>query len=323
MPLPDKLPAYRDLPVVEVFGRSYRSAWGVFGAEDELGTWNTVTPERARAAAGLVRSGHRFALDLPLDEPDPPLFHFRHAYRHVIEECSAGLNISYDDHLDGFFPQTSTQWDGLRHVCTPTHFYNGRPQSEVLAPGNTTIGVQKLVEHGLVTRGVLLDVEQHLSAQGKTISYDGAPFEISADDLVQTARAQGVEIRPGDVLLFRTGFLSWFRSAPRPVREALAHNLQTPGLEPGAATAEYLWDLHIAAIASDTVAIERWPVDPPRGFLHFQLITFFGMTLGEMWWLDDLARDCRADGRWDFMLVSVPLHVPGGVGSPANAIAIR
>jgi hypothetical protein len=321
--MPEKLPFYRDLPPVEVFGRSYRSAWGVFGADDELGTWNTVTPERALAAAKLVQSGRRFALDLPLNEPDPPLFHFRHAYRHVIEECSRGLNVSYDDHLEGFFPQTSTQWDGLRHVCTPTHFYNGRPHAEVLAPGSQTLGVQRLVSHGLVTRGVLLDVERHLSSQGRAIAYDGEPFEFSVDDLMQTARAQGVEIRTGDVLLFRTGFLRWLRQAPRETREALARDLKAPGLQPDGGVGEYLWDLHVAAIASDTVAVERWPFVPQRGFLHFQLITFFGMTLGELWWLDDLAQDCARDGRWDFMLVSVPLHVPGGVGSPPNAIAVK
>jgi kynurenine formamidase len=225
--------------------------------------------------------------------------------------------------LDGFFPQTSTQWDGLRHVCTPTHFYNGRPQAEVLAPGSRTLGVQRLVNHGLVTRGVLLDVERHLSSQGKAIDYTNTPFEISADLLEQTARAQNVELRAGDVVLFRTGWLDWLRKAPRETREALAHALQAPGLQPDGDIPEYLWDRHVAAIATDTVAVERWPFDPPRGFMHFQLITFFGMTLGEMWWLDDLARDCHADGRWEFLLVSVPLHVPGGVGSPANAVAVK
>jgi hypothetical protein len=47
------------------------------------------------------------------------------------------------------------------------------------------------------------------------------------------------------------------------------------------------------------------------------------MNLGEMWWLQDLADDCAADGVWEFMAVSSPLNIPGGVGSPPNAVAIK
>jgi len=58
-------------------------------------------------------------------------------------------------------------------------------------------------------------------------------------------------------------------------------------------------------------------------FLHFWLIPCLGMTIGELWWLDDLADACAADGRWIFQLVSAPLNVRGGVGSPPNALAIK
>lgn len=322
MPLPDRLPAFAELAEIEVLGRTLRSAWGVFGPDDELGTWNLVTPEKVKEAASLVKKGRVFNLDLPLNEPEPPLFEFRGAYRQTIEDVSSGLKIAYDDRLDHFFPQTSSQWDGHRHVCLPTHFYNNHPQDDVLRPGSATLGIQNLAEHGLVTRGVLLDVERHLKAQGRTWDPHGS-FEFTADDLRATAKAQGVEIRPGDVLLFHTGWLRWLREAPRPTREALAHHLEAPGLRPDGDTAEYLWELHIAAIATDTVAVERWPIDPARGFLHIQLIALFGMNLGEMWWLQDLAEDCAADGVWEFMLVSSPLNLPGGVGSPPNAVAIK
>lgn len=322
MPLPSRLPAYHDLPEVEVLGRTLRSAWGVFGQDDELGTWNLVTPDKVREAAALVRKGAVFNLDLPLNEPDPPLFEFRGAYRQSIEEVSGGLKLAYDDRLDNFFPQTSSQWDGHRHVGIPGSFYNGRSQGDVLRPGNATLGIQNLAAHGIVTRGVLLDVERYLRSKGTTWEPNGS-FEFTADDLRATAQAQGVEVRPGDVLLFHTGWLRWLRSEPRATREALAHDLKAPGLRPDGDTAEYLWNLHIAAIATDTVAVERWPIDPARGFLHIQLIALFGMNLGEMWWLQDLADDCAADGVWEFMLVSSPLNIPGGVGSPPNAVAIK
>jgi len=322
MPLPERLPKFAELPEVDALGRKLRPAWGVFGQGDELGTWNLVTPDKVREAATLARTGRVFNLNLPLNEPDPPLFEFRGAYRHVIREIPQAPKIAFDDHLDGFYLQGSSQWDGHRHIALPTHFYNGRPQEEVLAEGSTTLGIQNLAERGIVTRGVLLDVERHLRSQGRSWEQLSA-FEFTADDLRATARAQGVEIRPGDVLLFNTAWLKWLREQPRSTVEALAKNLTAPGLQPDGDTAAYLWDLHIAAVASDTVAVERMPVDPARGFLHIQLIAMFGMNLGEMWWLQDLADDCAADGVWEFLLVSAPLNLPGGVGSPANAVAIK
>jgi hypothetical protein len=48
-----------------------------------------------------------------------------------------------------------------------------------------------------------------------------------------------------------------------------------------------------------------------------------GLPLGEFWVLDELADDCAADGRHEFMLVAPPLNIPGAVGSPMNPIAIK
>jgi hypothetical protein len=89
--------------------------------------------------------------------------------------------------------------------------------------------------------------------------------------------------------------------------------------------AAYLWNLHIAALATDAIAVEAWPpvVTADRGFLHINLITYFGMNLGEMWDVDALAADCAADGVYEFMLTSAPLNIRGGVGSPPNALALK
>jgi kynurenine formamidase len=91
---------------------------------------------------------------------------------------------------------------------------------------------------------------------------------------------------------------------------------------------EYLWNSHAAAIASDTFAVEAFPADRsaqthPFGFLHNMLIGQLGMALGELWWLADLAHDCAADGIYEMFLVSAPMNAPGGIGSPANAVAIK
>ena len=72
------------------------------------------------------------------------------------------------------------------------------------------------------------------------------------------------------------------------------------------------------------LAARRWgAADAPFGFLHRVLIGQFGMALGELWSLDDLAADCVEDGVHEFFLTSAPLNVPGGIGSPPNALAIK
>ena len=65
------------------------------------------------------------------------------------------------------------------------------------------------------------------------------------------------------------------------------------------------------------------PGDPAVGSLHRRLIPMLGFVVGELLDLGPLASLCAADSRWDFMFVAAPLNLPGGVGSPANAVAIR
>ena len=96
-----------------------------------------------------------------------------------------------------------------------------------------------------------------------------------------------------------------------------------PGLDASAATAGWLWDRRIAAVAADNPALEALRVDATDGFQHRRLIALQGMAIGELWDLEELSQDCAADGVYEFMLVSAPLNVPGAVGSPANAYAIK
>jgi len=60
-----------------------------------------------------------------------------------------------------------------------------------------------------------------------------------------------------------------------------------------------------------------------RSYGDSRLIAQFGLALGELWWLADLAADCAQDGRYEAFFAAAPLNVPGGIGSPANALAIK
>src|SRR3954452_15157077 len=96
-------------------------------------------------------------------------------------------------------------------------------------------------------------------------------------------------------------------------------DLRAVGIEHTEEMARYLWDAHVSAIVSDSPAVEVWPPDEsaaaaPFGFLHTILIGQFGMAIGELWWLADLAEDCRRDGVVTMLVTSAPLHVAGGIG---------
>jgi kynurenine formamidase len=316
-----ELPSYADLPPAAGGGRS---AWGLFGEQDNLGLVNLMTPERIAAAARLVRRGQVFCLDMPLGSIAPALATFRGAPRHHVlhQPGTAG----FDDVYDNLFPQASSQWDSLAHVgYAPDQMYNGVTEQQVLAGERNTI--DHWARHGIAGRAVLLDAERAIRAAGRP--YDpGDGVAIGADDLELARRQAGVEFAPGDIILLHTGFAAWYVRQPTQVKNRLHGNVVAPGVAHTEAVCEYLWNSHAAAIACDTFGVEVFPADRsaqahPFGFLHNMLIGQFGMALGELWWLADLAADCAADGIHEMFLVSAPLNAPGGIGSPANAVAIK
>lgn len=56
--------------------------------------------------------------------------------------------------------------------------------------------------------------------------------------------------------------------------------------------------------------------------LHQYFLSLFGTHIGELWDLKALSKKCAELKRYSFLLTSIPLNVPGGIGSPPNALAI-
>jgi len=312
------LPSYDDLPVASEGGRS---GWGVFGPDDNVGLFNLLTPERVVDAARLIRRGALFPLDAPLDAFTPPIAATRGIPRHRVLHTPG--TIFFDDVYDNFYPQGSSQWDSLGHVgYAADAFYNGATEEDV------TTGRRNTIDHwarrGLAGRAVVLDMARTLAEAGRP--YDpGTSTAFSVEDVELARERAGVELRPGDILLVHTGFAAWYLDQPQTVRARFSREPTTPGLASGEDMCRYLWNAHVAAVASDTFAVEVFPPDltRPTAFLHRILIGQFGMALGELWWTEDLAADCAADGVHEVFLVSVPLNAPGAIGSPPNALAIK
>jgi hypothetical protein len=315
------LPSYSELPPAPDGGRS---GWGVFGAEDNLGLVNLMTPERIAAAARLVAKGQVFPLDMPLGSIDPGLARNRGVPRHEVLHRPG--TFAFDDVYDNFYPQASSQWDSLAHVgYAHDQMYNGATEADVLAGRRNSI--DHWARHGIAGRAIVLDVERAMRAAGRHYE-PGEAIALSVDDLELARRQAGAEYAPGDTILLRTGFSGWYLEQSLGARTRMHGNVVAPGVEQSDAMCEYLWNSHATAIASDTFAVEVVPFDAragahPTGFLHRILIGQFGMALGELWWLDDLAADCAADGVYEAFFVSAPMNAPGGIGSTANAVAIK
>lgn len=331
----DALPTYAQLR--ERTDAPPGSSWGLFGADDQVGTLNLLRLNPLQVAAQEVRAGFSYSLDLPSNAISPSLAPTRRPFEHHIFQRTP---FHRDEWLDRFYPQYGSQLDGLRHIAHPDHgFYNGADPGR-FTPTDDLLGIGHLSALPIAGRAVLLDVERHRREQGRPLD-PAAGEAISAKELEATAHSQQTEIRPGDILLLRFGWLGWYRGEATPqTRARLVTEPVHPGLIQSHEVVGWLWDHRISLVAADNFAVECWPArptspfftdeerrtghrDPHSGIMHRALIGLLGMPLGELWNLDPLAAACAADRRWSCLLTVAPLPLVGGVGSPANAIAIR
>lgn len=301
------------------------SNWGRWGAEDRIGTLNHVTPERVRAAAGLVRTGAVFAMGIPLDNKGPQSGLFGGRWNPIHTMLATGTDaiagrfdetnkLRFSDDALNMPVQAATHWDSLGHIFLDDKMYNGLDAKLVDGGGVRELGIEH-TRAKMVGRGVLLDVARH---KGLPWLPDG--YGIGNDELDAVAAAQGVEVRPGDFVILRTGQME------RCLSEG-AWGGFAGGDAPGVRFENCYWsqEREIAAICSDTWGVEVRPnetteVQQPW---HWVVIPAMGLTMGEMFHVKELAEACAADGVYEFLFCGPPLVITGGTGSPINPLAIR
>jgi len=301
--------------------------WGKWGPDDELGTLNYVTPDAIAAAGRLVTRGAVFALGIPLQRDGPQSgtrqrFNPIHAMfrdggdapKTPAEVATAQGYGGSDDWI--VMPlQCATQWDSLAHIFYEGKMWNGYDATLVTSTGAARNSIDK-TKAKLAGRGVLLDV-----ARLKGVRSLEPGYAITVADLEATAAAQKVEVRRGDFLLIRTGHMTRYLDRG----DWRGYDLDDfPGVS--IHTAPWLHARQIAAIASDNYAVEVRPSELLPAFrnpFHVVAIPNMGLTLGEIFFLDELAADCASDGRWEFLFVAPPLPVTRAVGTPINPYAMK
>ena len=298
--------------------------WGRWGPDDEAGTLNFITPADLIAAGKLIRKGKAFSLGLNFDRHGPQKGLWGNRFNPIHTMLATGTDavlglqdkggLRYADDMVSLPMQCGTQWDALGHIFYGEQMWNGYDARLVDVNGAKKNSIDK-VKDRMAGRGVLLDVARHL---GVRFLEDGAAITI--DDLEATAKAQQVEVRRGDFVIVRTGQME----------ERLDSGEwggYAGGDAPGLAfeTADWIHQKEIAAICTDTWGCEVRPNETTEASQpwHWVVIPMIGITMGEIFYLRDLAADCAQDKVYEFFFTAPPLPVSHAVGSPINPMAIK
>lgn len=307
---------------VEQFEAIFESVknWGRWGPDDQLGTMNYITGDTVRRAAGLVRSGRRVSMTIPInkvvgpDNPQPALQFVTQG--HEIPVDSSQVRFGLDFLGMACHGDCHTHVDALCHISYGGLTYNGRDAAAVLTTTGATSQDITAYHEGVVGRGVLLDVPKL-----RGVKWLEPGEAVTRAELEACEEGQGVTLGEGDILVFRTGHhrrrleLGAWDNNPPPIGEGKA------GLHVD--TIPWMHERRIAAFLPDGDG-EAVPsvVDGVTYPIHPLQVVAMGMLVSDSLQFEDLAAACEDENRHEFMVVGLPLRLPGGTGSPWNPIAI-
>ena len=290
------------------------SNWGRWGADDELGAANLITPEKRRAAAALVTEGISISLAhdvIEQDAPDGGVW----LDRQVLRVSPGGASDRYQ-YTGTYHGSIHSHLDSVAcHVMFEGKGYNGVTQESIEAAGACPRGSIHALRDGIVTRGVLFDATL-LPGKATPEGWLEPGTEITWADLEALERIQGVRVEEGDVILLYTG--RWKRRAALgawPISEGVA------GYQ--AEVAYFLKERGVAFIGHDLyndVSPHGFP--PEVGLpLHRLALVSLGVSIFDNLDFERLAEEARRLGRYEFLFTAAPLRIRGGMGSPLNPIA--
>ena len=265
------------------------SNWGRWGDDDELGTLNLITPAKRTQAAALVTAGVTVSLSRSLALGEHETFQRGFENEFALGAQSFGERMAWieEQHRIGYHASPLTHLDALCHIAWDGLTYNGRrfDETATAAGGCTRNGVAPL-KHGIVTRGVLMDLA-------------GAGV-VRIDDIEAWERETGITISAGDALFLRTAGPGGFDNSVMP----------------------FLRERDVALIGADG-GVDGGPIEGRATLpMHVFTLVALGMPLIDGVDLDALAETAVTVNRWEFMFVVAPLPVDNGAGSAVNPVAI-
>ena len=253
------------------------------------------------SAGKIVELSHILTMDMP-NSPNHPPFMFRLTKLHGDTQKGEATTISSDMFTMG--SHNGTHMDGLGHVGCCGMVYGDIHGDSVSTRrgGFEEIGIETV--EPVFCRGVLLDMT--LLRGGESLP---PAYEIPLEELMETAKLEGVEVREGDAVLIRSGWERYWTDNRTYV------GVQDGGPGPSGEAGAWLGNKNIRVTGADTFAYDRRPSNLP---CHLELMVKRKINIMENMRLDELARDKV----YEFMFCALPLRIKGGTGSPIRAIAL-
>ena len=285
------------------------SNWGRWGADDELGAFNLITPTKRATAAALVSEGFTVSLASDaqnyesVDVPCPVRWSMTRASR-----AAASDQIAYPCiHGPG-----TTHLDAFAHVFFDGKMWNGYDVEKLVTMEE---GAKKnsilQMKDGIVTRGVLYDIPRL-----KGVPYLEPGTRITVNDLEAWEKRVGVKVGPGDAF-----FVRWGRWARQDVVGPFDTGLESAGLDNN--VIPWLRERDVAVVGWETPGYAPQPEgDLSRVALHNFALTILGLQVLDRADFQALAAAASERNRWEFMVTIAPLPIPNGTGSPVNPIAM-
>jgi kynurenine formamidase len=273
-----------------------------WGAADQQGTLNFISAASRRAALQTVRSGECVSLGADVQtaaiaEPGTP--GFEHDMLYSPSPITCGDRVAFKVHGGAV-----SHIDALGHEFLDGMAYNGRASADILSRAGLEFADVHALGGGIVTRGVLLDLEE----QVPQVWPEGRALPGHLDEC---AKRQGIDIRGGDALVVHLGTQS---HAPA----------GGPGVHPGlgAACLPWLHEKEISVYLGDCIDYLPSGYDRLAFPLHQIGIAAMGLVLVDNCRLDDLVAHCRANRQYDFLITIGPLRLKGATGSPVNPLCL-
>lgn len=294
-----------------------KSPWG---PDDEIGTLNMMTEASRFNILKQIAGGKVYDLSVDLHvgmpgccgafgDPSYQIWMTHTPERAATGEASQADSemLSYSGDAISMYTHTGTHIDALNHFGLYGKIWNQVSAAEALgARGWSKSGADKIPP--IIARGVLIDV-----ARSKGVKQLPDSYTITVGDLRDALGKQETTLRPGDVVLIRTGMMSLW---PDPEKYRI-DNQAGLGLE----AAQWLVEAQKAMLlGADNFGVESFPSKDPDNFVpvHSYLFAERGVSILEAMWLEDLAKD-RV---YEFAFIAAPLKLQGATGSPIRPLAI-
>ena len=291
------------------------SNWGRWGADDELGAANLITPAKRKQALALAKEG--VAISMAHD---------------VVQEKAADAPNILERTLGNVTPAGTTdryQYTGTYHGVSHSHLdavdchmmvdgkgYNGRSMEEISAAGGCPKGNINAVKDGVVTRAILFDATR-LPGKATPQGWLEPGTAIHREDLEALEKLEHVKVSPGDVILLYTG--RWKR------RAAMGPWPNTMGFAGyHADVAYFLKERGVSFIGCDGPNDVSPTGLPPtiNNPLHRLALVAMGVSIFDNLDFERAVEHARQLNRYEFLFMAAPLRIALGTGSPLNPLAI-